>query len=236
MNRWLILVFLTIISFPLFSYSKEESLLFRDDFNNIDNWKPLYFPKIKKHTIYSVISDGDNRYLRTESNGSASALIYQNEFNVYDYPNVRWRWKTDNIFQKGDPLIKAGDDYPLRIYIAFKYDPSLAAFSERLIYNSVKLLYGEYPPLSSLNYIWSSKENNARILVSPYTERSQMILLQQGSSNIGKWMNEEINIIKDYRSAFGKEPPPLATIGIMNDSDNTGEKAVSYMDFIEVSK
>jgi hypothetical protein len=31
-------------------------------------------------------------------------------------------------------------------------------------------------------------------------------------------------------------PPPIASLAIMNDSDNTGEKSVSYVDFMEVSK
>ncbi|MEK7842337.1 MAG: DUF3047 domain-containing protein, partial [Deltaproteobacteria bacterium] len=61
-------------------------------------------------------------------------------------------------------------------------------------------------------------------------------LLQQGSVNVGKWETEEVNIIDDYKSAFGEAPPPVATIAIMNDSDNTGEKAISYVDYIEVYK
>ena len=48
------------------------------------------------------------------------------------------------------------------------------------------------------------------------------------------WQDEEINILQDYRSAFGKEPPSIASIAIMNDSDNTGQQSVSYIDFIEV--
>ena len=45
---------------------------------------------------------------------------------------------------------------------------------------------------------------------------------------------EEANIVEDYMAAFGKKPPRRATIGIMNDSDNTKESSVSYAGFIEV--
>lgn len=36
------------------------------------------------------------------------------------------------------------------------------------------------------------------------------------------------------KAAFGKDPPAMAGIAIMNDSDNMGEMAVSYVDFLEV--
>jgi len=63
-----------------------------------------------------------------------------------------------------------------------------------------------------------------------------MIILEAGGDNAGKWLQEEVNIVEDYVEAFGTMPPPIASLAIMNDSDNTGEKSVSYTDFIEVSK
>ena len=34
-------------------------------------------------------------------------------------------------------------------------------------------------------------------------------------------------------NAFGCKPPEKAGIAMMNDSDNTGEQSVSYLDYIE---
>jgi hypothetical protein len=61
-----------------------------------------------------------------------------------------------------------------------------------------------------------------------------MVLLEQGAANVGVWRDEEINIVEDYEKAFGTRPPLRARIAVMNDSDNTGERAVSYLEFIEV--
>ena len=61
-----------------------------------------------------------------------------------------------------------------------------------------------------------------------------MIILQAGESNVGRWVDEQVNIIDDYQLAFGIKPPDTASLVIMNDSDNTGEAAESYMDFIQV--
>ena len=37
-----------------------------------------------------------------------------------------------------------------------------------------------------------------------------MIILQAGSEKAGKWHEEDINILEDYRKAFGTDPPPVA--------------------------
>ena len=48
------------------------------------------------------------------------------------HPNQISTWKTQflsnasNVFEKGNAKEKSGDDYPLRIYIIFKYDPENA--------------------------------------------------------------------------------------------------------------
>jgi hypothetical protein len=170
------------------------------------------------------------------SNASASLLVYKKPFDVYEYPNIRWRWKISNIYRKADPKVKSGDDYPIRIYIAFEYDPQKEGLIDRAIFNVLRLIYGEYPPSGSLNYVWSSKVLSERSMPSPYTDRNRMIFLQKGSPRVGQWVDEEVNIIKDYEDIFGKKPPRRATIGIMNDSDNTGEKATSYVEYIEVFK
>ncbi|MFQ5456207.1 MAG: DUF3047 domain-containing protein [Nitrospirota bacterium] len=225
-----------LMVFPLISYAQNDNSFLREDFDNLDNWKPLEFPKIKRHSSYKLESDGDERYLKAESDSSASGLIYKKEFNVYEFPNIKWRWKIENVYKKGDAKTKEGDDYPIRIYIIFKYNPKKAGFLERMKYNAAKLIYGEYPPHSGLNYIWANKEYTERIITSSYTGQAKMILLQKGGANAGKWKTESVNIIEDYRSAFGEDPPAISSIAIMNDSDNTGEKAVSYVDYIEVYK
>ena len=231
------LVLMVIIMLSgLASYADDPKVLLREDFSNLDNWKPLYFPKIKAHSAYRIVSEEGNDVLRAESNRSASGIAYRQTFNVYDYPVVKWRWKVENIYDKGDATSKAGDDYPIRIYIMFQYDPGRAGFMDKVKYNSAKLLYGEYPPDSGLNYIWSSKEHPESILSSSYTDRSKMLLVDKGEKDVGKWVTHEINIIDDYKKAFGKEPPAIASIAIMNDSDNTGERSVSYVDYIELGR
>lgn len=217
-------------------YAEDDRVFLREDFNDLHNWRLLVFPKIKKQTEYIIEKDGDRSYLRAESNASASGLILKKEFNVFEYPKIKWRWKVSNIYVKGNAEEKSGDDYPVRVYVIFKYDPDKASVSQRLRYGIAKAIYGEYPPHSSLTYVWGSRKHDKRVTTSPFAEGAKMLILQAGGDNVGRWLQEEVNIVEDYKEAFGNSPPPTASLAIMNDSDNTGERSVSYIDFIEVFK
>ena len=229
-----LLAFFVLMSFVHPLFSQNSSVLFREDFQDLVKWKDEFFPKIQRHTFYTVEKQGSDTYLKAHSESSASLLIYTEPFDVYEYPHVRWRWKIDGIIEKGNAKTRQGDDYPIRIYIAFEYDPADAGIFLRAQYAAVKALYGEYPPHSSLNYIWANRQHDEDILSSTYTDRSKMILLEKGDELAGTWVTEDINIIEDYEKAFNGKPPRRATIGIMADSDNTSEQATSYIDYIMV--
>lgn len=206
----------------------------RIEFNNLSDWEPLNFPKIKKHSIYGIISDKGKRVLQCETNGSASGLVYKERFNIYHYKKLKWKWKISNIYNNVDPLKKSGDDYPVRIYIIFKYNPEKATLYEKAVYNAAKLVYGEFPPQSSLNYVWSSKVIPDRIITSPFTERVKLILMEKGNEKVNRWITEGADIFEDYKKAFGTNPPETASLAIMSDSDNSGQSAMAFIEYIDI--
>ncbi len=226
--------FCSVFGLPFALVATERTVLFREDFSSLENWKPLTFPKISSHSTYTIERHNGGSLLRAESSASASAIVYRDAFNVFEYPQARWRWKVRNLYAKGDARTKAGDDYPLRVYVMFEYDPETAGIGMRLTYGLAKALYGDYPPHSSLSYVWANKEVPERFVTSPYTDRAVMVILEHGPAKAGRWVDESVNILKDYEKAFGAKPPPRARIAIMNDSDNTGESSVSWMEYIEV--
>ncbi|HUH65774.1 MAG TPA: DUF3047 domain-containing protein [Syntrophales bacterium] len=234
MRFWKIALILAVTFSVTFVLAEDHQVLFREDFKNLANWEPLYFPKIKEHSTYTIVTEKGHSFLKTESRRSASAIICRKTFNVYEYPRMRWRWKVDNVYTKGDIREKSGDDYPIRVYVAFQYNPEKAGVGERIEYGLAKAFYGKYPPDSTLNYVWTGQDVPERIFVSPYTDRAKMVVLEKGRAKVGTWVEETVNVLDDYRKAFGKDPPETAGIAIMNDSDNTGESAVSYVDCIEV--
>jgi len=193
-----------------------------------DGWKPLALKKIEKHTTYTLVKDDNAVVVKAVAEASASGLTREIKINSKEYPIVKWRWKVMNILKKGDVHRKEGDDYPARIYITFEYDPSKLNFFEKAKYNTIKLLYGQYPPLAAINYIWESTAPVGTMVPNPYTDRVMMFVVESGPSKLNQWVNEERNIFEDYKKAFGQEPPMISGIAIMTDTDNTGEAATAY--------
>jgi hypothetical protein len=142
-------------------------------------------------------------------------------------PILRFEWKVEAIYEGHDPRRKAGDDYPLRLYLFFPLDEEKAGLLDRL----ARTLYGQLPPHSSLNYVWSSvAAPRDKPYPSPYTGRVRMIPLQGGPARLGQWVAEELDVLADYRLAFGQDPPPgPAQLAVMNDSDNTKLASVSWL-------
>lgn len=214
----------------------EQKILFRENFDNLAQWEPLTFQKIKAHSTYTLVMEEGKSVLKAESRASASGIVHRRAFNIYENPRLHWRWKVAELPDRGNPKDKTGDDYPIRVYVMFQYDPASASLGERLIYNATKAIYGKYPPHSTLNYVWTGANIPDLIMVSPYTEKARMVILERGKKRVGQWVEESVNVLDDYRKAFGKAPPATAALAVMSDSDNTGTSAVSYLDFIEVGR
>lgn len=215
--------------------SERPPIALREEFKTLDRWEIRTFPKIPKQTDYRITEENDDSYLTARSDASASALVYRETFNPYEYPILRWRWKVENIYPDADPNTKGGDDYALRIYVFFEYDPNKAPLRTRIQYGLAKRFYGAYPPWASINYIWSNQPPSRPFFENPYTDRSQMFPLRGGTQDLDQWVEETVNVLDDYRKAFNEEPPERASLAIMNDADGTGLVAVSHLDFIEVS-
>ena len=213
-----------------------EEVLFREEFDNLQDWDGYYFDKIPEHTLYTLEREGESSVLAVRAKASASGIVSNRVFDVYQYPVLEWRWKAMNVVEKGDARKKKADDYPLRIYVVFKYDPARAPVGMRLKYNLAKRLKGEYPPHAGLNYIWANREHDRRIIPNTYTSSSMMIIMDEGKRNTGTWRTHRVSILDDYREAFGEDPPAEAVLVVMGDADNTGEETLGYIDYLEIKR
>ena len=193
-----------------------------------EGWKPLKFQNIEKMTRYSLVKDGGTVVVKAVSEASASGLIREVKIDPREYPFLQWRWKIGNILKKGNVKTKEGDDYPARIYVAFEYDPKKLNFFEKTKYNTYRLLYGKYPPLRAINYIWESSAPRSTAVPNPYASRVLMIVVESGREKIDQWVKEERNVLEDYKKFFGEDPPPISGVALMTDTDNTGESASAY--------
>lgn len=201
-----------------------------------DGWEPLAFPNIKRHTEYQLVTDEGTKVVRARTDNSASGLLARVQIEPGAHLTLRWRWKVSGVYDKGDARKKSGDDYPARIYVAFAFQPDRASFFERAKRATVSTLFGEDLPGNALNYIWANRLPVNTVIANPFTDQTQMIAVNSGATQAGHWVTVERDIVADYKRAFGTAPPAIVGIGIMSDSDNTGESATAWYGDIQLSR
>lgn len=193
-----------------------------------NGWEALEFPKIDRHTRYDLVQEDGQQVVRATADNSASGLISRLSLAPRDSLMLRWRWKVSRVFEDGDARHKSGDDYPARIYVAFKFEPEKAGFFERAKRKAVEVLFGETLPGNALNYIWANRLPEGEFIANAYTDKTVMVAVNSGPQDTGQWQTVERDIVADYRQAFGESPPPIVGIAIMTDSDNTGATATAW--------
>ena len=213
----------------------QAAVLHQDNFISMDRWIHGSFPKIDQHTDYRIVMVYGQNALQASADASASYLRFDTVYSLRDYPLLRWSWLVESVYENGDGTRKSGDDFPLRVYVIFEYEPEQAKWSERLLYSAARLVYGEYPPHSALSYVWESRGAVGRVIINPYSDKARQIVLRSGPASPGEWQEEAVNVLEDYRRVFGSEPPERATLAIMSDADNTGEATVAYIRFIQIT-
>ena len=228
--KWFSILCLLLPAISLAGEALEVGTFSKADINAAlpQGWQPLNLGGAKHHTDYTLVDDEGIIVMRAISENAASALVYPLRIDLEQYPIVQWRWKVDNILTRGNALRKDGDDYPARLYVLFDVDTLSLSWFERLKLESYHLLYGTYPPLAALNYLWANKQPIGSLLPNIYSARVQMFVVRSGEAQLGEWVMQERNLYEDYLRAFGEVPPPVTGIAIMTDTDNTAERATAY--------
>jgi hypothetical protein len=183
------------------------------ELDGLKGWTPKIF---EGKTDYSLAKENGRVVVRATSHAAASCLVKQIKFNPAEYRYLRWSWKIENIIESGDEKTKAGDDYAARLYVVF---PGYFFWQTRAI-----------------NYIWANHLPKGEFIPNAYTAQTMMVAVESGPSLAGRWLNEERDILSDFKRLFGEEPKETTAIAIMTDTDNTGESAVAWYGNIVISR
>lgn len=172
------------------------------------DWEEQVFKGKTEYTFTS--GKKGERALLVRSDASASGLHKKMPIDLTKTPYLNWAWKVDNTLKGLDETTKKGDDYPARLYV--------------VVSSGWKFWKSE-----AINYVWSSSERapNASWL-NAYTENVIMVAVDSGNSKVGTWVTHKRNLRDDLKRYFGKDVDQVDAIALMVDTDNSGQKAVSY--------
>lgn len=193
--------------------AEEKIIMLYDPGEGLESWEQESFVG---DTRYDTVQHSGRAVIRAVSERTASALYREIPVKLVDNPCLNWKWRVENVLPITDPEQKAGDDYPARVYVVFRY--------------------GFFPwQVRALNYVWANRKTDKNYWKNPYTGNAVMIPLQAGEENLGMWITERVNVLADYRRIFGENIETIEGVAIMTDTDDSASRATAYYDEIYFS-
>ena len=190
-----------------------------------DQWEPFVILPQTPHTQYRVVATSEGTVLEANADRSASGLYRRIRIDPKTHPIVEWRWNVLQPVAGADARIPAREDSPARLVISFHGDINRLDFQERITLRLYKGLTGQTLPYAMLMYIWAGNLPAETTIPSDHTAKIQMIVLPGDSKNVGRWVAFRRTLREDYRRVFGEDPSDIVAVGVMTDSDDTGQQA-----------
>ncbi|MCC6610213.1 MAG: DUF3047 domain-containing protein [Burkholderiales bacterium] len=191
-------------------------------------WRRWQVAGFKKPTEYRLVEQGGRAVVSAYAHGSASGLVYPVSVDLREHPYLHWHWMVPALIPSADNTRRQTEDSPVRVMVAFDGDKSQLPFEDRIRFDQFRMITRQELPYATLVYIWENRVPKETVIASAHTSRIQMIVVESGDANVGRWPEYLRDVREDYRRAFGEEPGPVRSVGIMTDSDNTGEEARGY--------
>ncbi len=198
-------------------------------------WEVVKITDEKKPTQYRLVDDGGTVVLHARAEAAASGLGQPTKFDVRAAPVLEWRWKVSRLIAAADNSVATKEDSPARIILSFGGDRSKLSLTDRLALSLADQRSGKQTPYGTLMYVWSNKAPVGTVIPNPRTGRVQMVVASSGAAGVGSWQTLKHNVLDDYRRAFGEEPGTLMSIGVLTDTDNTGETVDAWYGDIRLS-
>ena len=191
-------------------------------------WKPFRLNRFKKATDYRLVPLEGTVALQAIADSSASGLEFDTVADLHEHPWLSWKWKVPELNGKANNTADHVEDSPARVSVVFEGGRDRLPAAEQINYDLAKAMGGNELPYAAIMYIWENHLPEGAIITHHFTTRIKMIVAGSGRKDLGAWHEERVNVLEDYRRAFGEEPPRVRAVGIMSDSDNTGVRTVAY--------
>jgi hypothetical protein len=173
---------------------------------NLDGWTAKIF---SGETEYAIVENQGRRVLRAVSRATASGMYKRVQVDLTKTPYLHWSWEVENTLGALDETVKAGDDYPARVYVIA---------SGGIFFWQTR----------AVNYVWANRQPQGAVWPNAFTASNRMIAVRSGDSQLGRWLDERRNVREDFRRVFGRDVLSVDAVALMSDSDNSGKAAVAH--------
>lgn len=191
-------------------------------------WSPLLITRTKKPTQYRLQTEQGRTVLHARAVAAASGLMQELNVEPAQLSQLDWQWKIKSLINTADNYQGTTEDSPVRIVLAFDGDKDALPFADQMMFETGKLISGRDIPYATLMYIWENKAPVGTVINNSRSGRIKMVVAASGDAGIGQWRHFSRNIADDFQAAFGEKPGRLIGLGVMTDTDNTGESVEAW--------
>jgi hypothetical protein len=198
-----VLCLATLAHSPARSQQAEDVRVGAFSTGDLNGWESRSF---KGQTDYRLAMDGGRRVLTATTTGGASGRFRKIKIDLTRTPFINFSWKVGGVYDGINETVKAGDDFPARIYVV--REKGIMGMNSQ-----------------ALNYVWSSARPVGSLWSSPYTGQVKLLALNSGAGKAGAWERHKRNVREDLRRAFGEDITEIDAVALMSDSDDFKGKA-----------
>lgn len=186
------------------------------------DWKPARFTQTRDGAI-RVTSDDSTALIWREVAPGAKARRY-----------LSWRWRVDAAMAPTDITVKGGDDRPVAIHVWFEDPPERKSFFASVRAAVLEGLFGIPASGRVLTYVWGGTGKVGDAQRNPHIgDDSWMVVRRvQGAAREaepGRWLEERVDLVADFKRGFGEAPPPARIIAIAADSEDTHTASTAFV-------
>jgi len=165
-------------------------------------WKPR---KDEGKEVYTVQEEGGQRFLRAVARGQGIQAGRQYEWELREYPVLRWSWRPRQFPEAADERKSGTNDSAAAVYVLVPHSRIRGP--------------------KAVKYVWSERLPVGERL-SSNGGLTQVRILRSGPDPGGAWQEERVNAREDYQTFFDESTAPrTAGIAVLTDADDTSSIA-----------
>lgn len=143
---------------------------------------------------------------------------------------LSWRWRVDQPLELADLATKKGDDAAVKVCVMFDQPLADIGLLQRATLALARAATGQAVPNATVCYVWDQRYPAGTRGANPYSARVRYIVLDGAHTH--QWTTQRRRVSDDFQSLFGNESavtPPVTTVAVGADSDNTLGRSVAYL-------
>ena len=195
-------------------------------------WRKVYWHGIRPAEFTATASGGVR--IRAQGQGSLISRKMRGELAC-----LSWRWRVDAGPPATDLTRRGGDDRAIAISVGFAGFGPQAGFALRAQHAVAQAAAGQVTlPRSVLTYMWggTGQEAQGAFFASPWSAGiTQLRVLRPASAPLGQWVEERVDLGRDWRAAFGaNQVPQMMELMVATDADDTGARVEAQVEDIRL--